>query len=88
MERPTLKESGKRWLKLSINTRESTYSLYSLEQDKFIDQVEADRKELIEGIKNAINALPCENALKNLYPDSEENKALIEAINHLNNLIN
>ena len=88
MERPTLKESAERWLDLSINTRESTYSFYSLEQDKFIDQGESDRKELIEGIKNAINALPCKNALKNLYPDSEENKALIEAINHLNNLIN
>jgi len=44
MERPTLEESRQVFLKSSINTRENAYSLYSKEQDKYIDQIEAERK--------------------------------------------
>ena len=52
------------------------------------EKLESEKKELIEGIKKAINTLPCEKALLSLYPDSEENEALIKAIEQLNILIN
>ncbi len=54
MKRPTLEESENKWLLSSINTRESAYSLYSAEQDKFSDQIEAENKALIESIESLL----------------------------------
>ena len=48
MKKPTLNEAKKNFLQLSINTRETAYSLYSKDQDKFINHIEAKNKELIE----------------------------------------
>ena len=87
MERPNVNDE-KYKISPDFQMIKFDFNAYKVDITRYFDQGEADKKELIEGIKNAINALPCEKALKNLYPDSEENKALIEAINHLNNLIN
>ena len=87
MERPNVSDEK---YKLSNDFECIKFDLngYQADINKHIDQVEAEKKELIEGIKKAINTLPCEKALLSLYPDSEENEALIKAIDQLNILIN
>lgn len=57
MKKPTLNESRKAFLKMSINTNESSYSLYAKEQDKYIKYVESEHKELIEKMELIHNQL-------------------------------
>ena len=46
LKKPTLADAKNKWLKLPITTNESAYSIYSKEQDKYIDYLESQLKEI------------------------------------------